>query len=122
MYEPQNDQNGEPEIRDRQASNDEYSRRIIDQSVLPDGRQDPDRNRNERSQHQAHDGQICRHGIAALEFLNDGLARPVGVPKVQPHRAPEPLPILHNQGLIESEFLPDLLQGLLVRLTAFARA
>jgi hypothetical protein len=87
-----------------------------------DRRQDPDRNRNKRPQQQAHNGQLRRHGIAALEFLNDRLAGPVGVPEVEPHRPPEPLPILHEQGLVKPEVLPDLLQGLLVDITTFARA
>src|SRR5207247_7963907 len=96
--------------------------RIIDQRILVHRRQDPDRNRNERPQQQAHYGQIGRHGIAALEFLDHWLASPVGVAEVESRCPPEPLPILYDQGLVEPEFLPDLLQGLLVDITTFTRA
>ncbi len=98
-------ENGKPEIGQGQASDDKYPGRIIGQRVLPDRRQDTHWNGDQCAQQQAHHGQICGDGIAALEFLNDRLARPVGIPKVQPHRSPEPLPILHDEGLVEPEVL-----------------
>ena len=103
-------QERQPEVRGREPDEHEDGHRLVEEGVLPGGRQDSQRHGECEHDDGLEQVQPQRDGHPLGDLLqHESSVRAVGPAEVQAHHAPEPAAELHVDGLVQAVELPQRL-------------
>src|SRR6266852_1233167 len=98
------DQQAEPERRQRQAAQADDAQDIIQPGALIDRADDAQRNPDRRGEQQRQAGQPRRDRYSRQDFVERGLFGYIGIAEIAAQQSADPVQILHDDRLIEPEF------------------
>jgi hypothetical protein len=109
----QDQDDAHPEGRHRETEETDPSDHVVGRAVLFERRDDPERYREQEGEQEAEAQEPRRDGEALRDLRGDGLPRLVRVAEVAAGDALDVARVLDPHGIVETEFLPHLVEPLL---------